>query len=58
MVIRKLTVLSENNKKLQGSHKELTVNYISMKKDIETISKGQEEMKNTISELKNTFRRN
>ena len=25
-----------------------------MKKDIETINKGQEEMKNTISELKNT----
>ena len=25
-----------------------------MKKEIETISKGQEEMKNTISELKNT----
>ena len=25
-----------------------------MKKEIETIKKGQEEMKNTISELKNT----
>ena len=25
-----------------------------MKKEIETINKGQEEMKNTISELKNT----
>ena len=32
----------------------LTANYISMKKDIETINKRQEEMKNTISELKNT----
>ena len=29
-------------------------NYINMKKEIETINKGQEEMKNTISELKNT----
>ena len=42
MVIRKLNKLSENCKKLQGSCKELTVNYISMKKDIETISKSQE----------------
>ena len=41
-------------KKLQGSYKELTMNYISMKKDIETINKSQEEMKNTISELNNT----
>ena len=29
-------------------------NYIKMKKEIETINKGQEEMKKTISELKNT----
>ena len=33
---------------------ELTANYINMKKEIETINKGQEETKNTISELKNT----
>ena len=31
-----------------------TANYISMKKGIETINKSQEEMKNTISEFKNT----
>ena len=29
-------------------------NYINVKKEIETINKGQEERKNTISELKNT----
>ena len=29
-------------------------NNINMKKEIETINKGQEEMKNIISELKNT----
>ena len=29
------------------------MNYISMKRDIQTINKSQEEMKNTISELKN-----
>ena len=52
MVIRKFTELTENYKKLQGSYKELTVNYISMKKGIETINNMQEEMKNTISELK------
>ena len=28
-----------------------------MKKEIETINKGQEEMKNTVSELKNTVER-
>ena len=48
MVIRKLTELTENYRKLQGNYNEL------MKKGIETINKGQEEMKNTISELKNT----
>ena len=32
----------------------MTANYINMKKEIETIKKGQEEMKNTIFELKNT----
>ena len=55
MVIRKLTQLSELKEsylKLQGNYNELTANYINMKKAIETINKGQEEM-NTISELKN-----
>ena len=54
MVIRKLTLLTENYQKLQGNYNELTANYINMKKKIETMTKGQEEMKNTISELKNT----
>ena len=48
MVIRKLTELTENDQKLQGNYNELTANYINMKKEIETINKGQEEMKNTI----------
>ena len=57
MVLRKLTELyelTENYQKLQGKYNELTANYINMKKEIETINKGQEQMKNTISELKNT----
>ena len=41
-------------KKLQGNYNELTANYINMKKEIETITKGQEEMKDTIYEMKNT----
>ena len=55
MVIRKLTELSElkeNYQNLQGNYNELTANYINMKMEIETINKGQEEMKNTISELR------
>ena len=32
MVIRKLNELSENYQKLQGKYKELTANYISIKK--------------------------
>ena len=55
MVIRKLTELSElkqNYQKLLTNYKELTANYINMKKEIETINKGQEEMQNTISELR------
>ena len=36
-----------------GNYNELTANYINMKKEIETINKGQEEMKNRTSELKN-----
>ena len=54
MVIRKFTELTENYQKLQGNYNELTENYINEKKEIETINKGQEEMKITISELKNT----
>ena len=56
MVIRKLTDLDElreNYQKLQGNYNELTANHINMKKEIETINNGQEEMKDTISELKN-----
>ena len=41
MVIRKLTELTENYEKLQGNYNELTENYINMKKEIETINKGQ-----------------
>ena len=52
--IRKLIELTEKYQKLQGNCNELTANYISMKKEIETINKGQQEVKNTISELKNT----
>ena len=54
MVIRKLTELTDSYKKLQGNYQELTANYINMKKEIETINRGQEEMKNRISELTNT----
>ena len=54
MVIRKLNELTENDQKLHGNYNKLTANYINMKKEIETTNKGQEEMKNTISELKNT----
>ena len=54
MVIRKLNELRENYEKLQRSCKKLTMKYIGMEKDIDTINKSEEEMKNTISELKNT----
>ena len=54
MVMRKLSELSENYQKLQGTYKALTADYTSMKKYIETINKSQENMKNKISELKNT----
>ena len=46
MVIRKLNEISEDYQKLQGSYEELTANYISIKNDIETINKNQEEMQN------------
>ena len=49
MVSRKLNELTENYQKLQGNYNELTANYINMKKEIEIIHKGQEGMKNTIS---------
>ena len=42
MDIRKLTELTQNYQKLQGNYNELTANYINMKKEIETINKGQE----------------
>ena len=45
MVIRKLTELTENYQKLQGNYNELTAHYINMKKEIETINKGQEEIR-------------
>ena len=54
MVIRKLTELTENYQKLQGNYNEFTAKYINTKKEIETITRGQKEMNNTISELKNT----
>ena len=41
IVMRKLTELTENDQKLQGNYNELTANYINMKKEIETINKGQ-----------------
>ena len=46
LVIRKINEITENYQKLQGNYNELTANYINMKKEIETIKKGQEEMKN------------
>ena len=57
MIIRKFTELSElteNYQKLQRNYNELTAKYINMKKETETINKGQEEKKSTNSELKNT----
>ena len=53
MVIRKLNELSANYQKLHRKYEEFTANYISIKKDIERINKGQEDSKNTISELGN-----
>ena len=56
MVIRKLTELTKNYQKLLGNYNELTANYTNTKKEIETINKSQEEMKNTISGLRNSRR--
>ena len=39
MAIRKLNELTENYQKLQGHYKELTANYINMKRGKETIDK-------------------
>ena len=49
LVMRKINELTQNYQKLQGNYSDLTANYINMKKEIETINKGQEEMKNTIT---------
>ena len=48
MVIKMLKEHTDNNK-------ELSENYISMKKETEAINKNQEEMNNKISEIKNTL---
>ena len=45
-------------KELTFNYKELSETYNSMKKEIETINKKQEEMKDTISEIKKYTRRN
>ena len=50
LVIKKLSKPTQNDQKLQGNYNELTANYNNMKKEIETVNKGQEETKNTISE--------
>ena len=42
IVIRRHTELTENYQNLQGNYNEFTANYINMKKEIETINKGQE----------------
>ena len=41
MVIRKLKELTQKYQKLQGNYNELTANCINMKKEIETMNKGQ-----------------
>ena len=51
MVIRML-------KKLTDNYKEWSENCNSMKKEIETIIKNQEEMRNTIFEIKSTLEGN
>ena len=42
LVMRKLNELTQNYEKLQGNYNEPTANYINMKKEIDTINKGQE----------------
>ena len=39
-VIRKFNELTENYQQLQGNYNEFTANSINMKKEIETINKG------------------
>ena len=56
LVIRKFHELTQNYQKLQGNYNEITVNYINMKKEIETINKGQEERKKTLSELNHAIK--
>ena len=43
-------------KELTNKNKEQNENYISMKKEIETINKNQEEINNKVSEIKNTLK--
>ena len=52
--MRKHNELTQNYQKQQGNYNELTAKYINMKKETETINKCQEEMKNVVSERKNT----
>ena len=52
LVMKKFNELTQNYQKLQGNYNELTPNYINMKKEIETINKGQQQMKNKISNWK------
>ena len=42
LVISKSNELTKNYQKLQGNYNEFTANYTNMKKEIETINKGQE----------------
>nr|KAF6480750.1 hypothetical protein HJG59_010592 [Molossus molossus] len=49
MVIKMLTEFSEDFKKLSG-------NYNSIKQEIENINKNQAEIKNNISDIKNTLK--
>ena len=55
MIIRKLNELTENYQKLQRTYNDFTAKYINIKKEIETINKGQEEMKNTEEISKRKF---
>ena len=41
MVKRKINKFTENYQKLQGNYNELTANDVNMKKEIQTINKGQ-----------------
>ena len=54
-VIEFKTMVLKMLKELTDNYKELSENYISMKKEIEIINENQEEMNNKISEIKNTL---